>query len=61
MAQQKNEIRQKAKQLFLDSEGLMSNQEMADNLKLSLPIVKQAIRIVSEKSGLSRSDFAAIL
>lgn len=32
MAQQKNEIRQKAKQLFLDSEGLMSNQEMAKAL-----------------------------
>ena len=39
----------------------MSNQEIADNLGLSLPIVKQAIRIVSEKSGLSRSSFAAIL
>lgn len=39
----------------------MSNQEIADKLNLSLPIVKQAIRIVSEKSGLSRSDFAAIL
>ena len=39
----------------------MSNQEIADSLNLSLPIVKQAIRIVSEKSGLSRSNFAAIL
>jgi len=39
----------------------MSNREIADNLGLSLPIVKQAIRIVSEKSGLSRSSFAAIL
>lgn len=39
----------------------MSNQEIADTLKLSLPIVKQAIRIVSEKSGLPRSSFAAIL
>ncbi len=39
----------------------MSNQEIADNLNLSVPIVKQAIRIVSEKSGLSRADFAAIL
>ncbi len=39
----------------------MSNQEIANNLSLSVPIVKQAIRIVSEKSGLSRSDFAAIL
>ena len=39
----------------------MSNQEIADNLDLSLSIVKQAIRIVSEKSGLPRSSFAAIL
>ena len=39
----------------------MSNQEIADKLSLSLPAVKQAIRIVSEKSGLPRSDFAAIL
>ena len=39
----------------------MSNGEIAEHLKLSLPIVKQAIRIVSEKSGLPRSSFAAIL
>ena len=39
----------------------MSNQEIADSLNISLPIVKQAIRIVSEKSGLPRSEFAAIL
>lgn len=39
----------------------MSNQEIAHNLNLSIPIVKQAIRIVSEKSGLTREDFAAIL
>ena len=39
----------------------LSNQEIADKLGLSVPIVKQAIRIVSEKSGLSRADFAAIL
>ena len=39
----------------------MSNQEISDKLNLSLPIVKQAIRIVSEKSGLPRSSFAAIL
>ncbi len=39
----------------------MSNQEIADHLNLSVPIVKQAIRIVSEKSGLTRGDFAAIL
>ena len=39
----------------------LSNQEIADKLGISVPIVKQAVRIVSEKSGLSRSDFAAIL
>ena len=39
----------------------MSNQEISDKLHLSLSVVKQAIRIVSEKSGLSRSEFAAIL
>lgn len=39
----------------------LSNQEIADKLNISVPIVKQAIRIVSEKSGLSRAEFAAIL
>ncbi len=39
----------------------MSNKEIADHLHLSLSVVKQAVRIVSEKSGLPRSEFAAIL
>ena len=39
----------------------LSNQEISDKLNMTIPIVKQAIRIVSEKSGMSRSDFAAIL
>jgi DNA-binding NarL/FixJ family response regulator len=39
----------------------MSNQLIADKLHMSLAAVKQAVRIVSEKSGMSRSDFAAIL
>ena len=39
----------------------MGNKEIADKLGISIPIVKQAIRIVSEKSGLPRADFAAIL
>ena len=39
----------------------MGNQEIADHLHISLSVVKQAIRIVSEKSGLPRSEFAAIL
>ncbi len=39
----------------------MSNQEIADKLHLSLSVVKQSVRIVSEKSGMTRSNFAAIL
>ncbi|MBQ8850451.1 MAG: hypothetical protein IJ011_08990 [Clostridia bacterium] len=39
----------------------MSNQEIADKLHISLSVVKQAVRIVSEKSGMARSNFAAIL
>ena len=39
----------------------MLHQKIANMLNLSLPLVKQAIRIVMEKSGLPRSDFAAIL
>jgi hypothetical protein len=39
----------------------MGNKEIADNLHISLSVVKQAVRVVSEKSGLPRSEFAAIL
>ena len=39
----------------------LSNQEIADKLNISIPIVKQAVRIVSEKSGMPRANFAAIL
>ena len=39
----------------------MSNQEIADKMHLSLSVVKQSIRVVSEKSGMARADFAAIL
>ena len=39
----------------------MSNQQIADKMHMSLSVVKQAIRVVSEKSGMSRSEFAAIL
>ena len=39
----------------------MSNPEIAEKLHLSLSVVKQAVRIVSEKSGLPRAEFAAIL
>jgi len=39
----------------------MSNQQIADKLHLSLSVVKQSIRIIMEKSGMARADFAAIL
>lgn len=39
----------------------MSNPEIAEKLHMSLPAVKQAIRITAEKSGVSRSEFATIL
>jgi len=39
----------------------MSNQQIADKLHISLSVVKQAIRITMEKTGMPRSSFAAIL
>ena len=39
----------------------MSNPEIAAKLNMSLPAVKQAIRITMEKTGMPRSQFAAIL
>lgn len=39
----------------------MKNDEIAEKLHMSLSGVKQAIRVVSEKSGMSREEFAAIL
>ena len=39
----------------------MTNPEIAEKLRMSLPAVKQAIRIVMEKSGMPRASFAAIL
>ncbi|MBO5305556.1 MAG: hypothetical protein J6B12_02215 [Clostridia bacterium] len=39
----------------------MTNPEIAEKLHMSLPAVKQAIRITMEKSGMSRDQFAAIL
>lgn len=39
----------------------MQNSEIAAKLHMSLSGVKQAIRIVSEKSGMSRENFAAVL
>ena len=39
----------------------LSNAEIAEKLHMSLSGVKQAVRIVSEKTGMSRSEFAAVL
>ncbi len=39
----------------------MQNAEIADKLHMSLSGVKQAVRIVSEKTGVGRDEFAAIL
>ncbi|MBQ3133633.1 MAG: hypothetical protein IJC17_05110 [Clostridia bacterium] len=39
----------------------MQNNEIAEKLHMSLSGVKQAVRIVSEKTGMSRGEFAAIL
>ncbi|MBE6596325.1 MAG: hypothetical protein E7641_01520 [Ruminococcaceae bacterium] len=39
----------------------MSNAQIAEKLHMSLSVVKQAIRTTSEKSGMSRDEFAYIL
>ena len=39
----------------------MQNSEIAERLHMSLSGVKQAVRIVSEKTGVSRDEFAAFL
>lgn len=39
----------------------LSDMEIAERTNMSVSGVKQAIRIIKEKSGLSRSEFAAIL
>lgn len=39
----------------------LQNSEIAEKLHMSLSGVKQAIRIVSEKTGVGRDEFAAIL
>ncbi len=39
----------------------MQNSDIAEKLHMSLSGVKQAVRIVSEKTGMSRDEFAAIL
>jgi len=39
----------------------MSNSEIANKLHMSLSGVKQAVRVVSEKTGANRDEFAAFL
>jgi len=39
----------------------MQNKEIAEKLHMSLSGVKQAVRVVSEKTGVSRDEFAAVL
>lgn len=39
----------------------MQNREIAEKLHMSLSGVKQAVRVVSEKTGVSRDEFAAFL
>ena len=39
----------------------MTNAEIAEKLHMSLSVVKQAIRVTTEKSGMPRDQFAAIL
>lgn len=39
----------------------MSNAQIAEKLHMSVSVVKQAIRVTSEKTGMSRREFAKIL
>ena len=39
----------------------MSNAQIAEKLHMSVSVVKQSIRVVSEKTGMSRREFAKIL
>ena len=39
----------------------LSDAEIAERTHMSISGVKQAVKIIKEKSGLSRSEFAAIL
>ena len=39
----------------------MSNAQIAEKLHMSVSVVKQAIRITSEKTGMSRREFAKVL
>ncbi len=39
----------------------MSNAQIAEKLYMSISVVKQSIRVVSEKTGMSRREFAKIL
>ena len=39
----------------------MSNAQIAEKLHMSVSVVKQSIRVVSEKTGMSRREFAKVL
>lgn len=39
----------------------MSNAQIAEKLHMSVSVVKQAIRVTSEKTGMSRREFAQVL
>ena len=39
----------------------MSNAQIAEKLHMSVSVVKQAIRVTSEKTGMSRREFAKVL
>ena len=39
----------------------MSNAQIAEKLHMSVSVVKQAIRVTSEKTGMPRREFAKIL
>lgn len=39
----------------------LSDAQIGERMSMSIPSVKQAIRIIKQKSGLDRNDFAAIL
>lgn len=39
----------------------MSNAQIAEKLHMSVSVVKQSVRVVSEKTGMSRREFAKVL
>ena len=39
----------------------LSNAQIAEKLHMSVSVVKQSIRVASEKTGMSRREFAKVL